>query len=356
MSKSLGTGVDPLDLMEHYGADGMRFGLMLQVTGNQDIKFSEDKLLSSRNFANKIWNASRFVLMHLEGYEPGDPVAETVADRWILSRLASLSARVGEGLDTYQFGDVSRELYDFFWSEFCDWYIELSKTRLAAGGTQRLAAQRNLVFVLDRALRLLHPMMPFVTEAIWRKLPLPDSESAPSLMIAEWPDPARLAAFEDEGAERSISRLIEVVTGIRAVRARYKLAPRQGLDVVFRTAGDAENQWVQSEFGDMAALAGVSGFSAGTDAVKPPHSATVIASGMEVYVPLEGLVDFDAEAARLTKEREKLATELSRLKKKLSNEGFLAKAAPEIVEKDRAKADELADSLGLVEGQLAELA
>ena len=137
MSKSLGTGVDPLDLMEHYGADGMRFGLMLQVTGNQDIKFSEDKLLSSRNFANKIWNASRFVLMNLEGYEPGEPVAATVADRWILSRLADLSARVDEGLDTYEFGEVARALYDFFWNEFCDWYIELAKARLAAGGEQR---------------------------------------------------------------------------------------------------------------------------------------------------------------------------------------------------------------------------
>jgi len=356
MSKSLGTGVDPLDLMEHYGADGMRFGLMLQVTGNQDIKFSEDKLLSSRNFANKIWNASRFVLMHMEGYVPGDPVPATVADRWILSRLAGLSARVSEGLDTYQFGDTSRELYDFFWSEFCDWYIELSKARLAAGGEQRLAAQRNLVFVLDRALRLLHPMMPFVTEAIWRKLPLAEADKAESLMIAEWPDPSHLVRFEDEGAERSISRLIEVVTGIRGVRARYKLSPRQGLEVVFKTAGDAENQWVQSEFGDMTSLAGVSGFTADTAAAKPAHSATVIASGMEVYIPLEGLVDFEAEASRLNKERARIATELSRLEKKLSNEGFLAKAAPEVIEKDRAKAAEFADSLALVEGQLAELA
>ena len=130
MSKSLGTGVDPLDLMEHYGADGMRFGLMLQVTGNQDIKFAEDKLLSSRNFANKIWNASRFVLMNLEGYAPGPPNAATVADAGSSRGWRSSSARVNEGLDTYEFGDVARALYDFFWSEFCDWYIELAKDRL----------------------------------------------------------------------------------------------------------------------------------------------------------------------------------------------------------------------------------
>ncbi len=322
MSKSLGTGVDPLDLMEHYGADGMRFGLMLQVTGNQDIRFSEDKLLSSRNFANKIWNASRFVLMHLDGYTAGPPVPATVADRWILSRLAGLAARVSEGLDTYQFGDVSRDLYDFFWSEFCDWYIELAKARLAAGGEQRLAAQRNLVFVLDRALRLLHPMMPFVTEEIWRRLPLPEADRAPSLMVAAWPDPSALVEFEDEGAERSISRLIEVVTGIRAVRARYKLSPRQSLDVVFKTAGDSENEWVSSEFGDMASLAGVASFSAGTDASKPPHSATVVASGLEVYIPLEGLVDFEAEAARLTRERDKLAGELEQARAQARQRGL----------------------------------
>jgi len=356
MSKSLGTGVDPLDLMEHYGADGMRFGLMLQVTGVQDIKFSEEKLVSSRNFANKIWNASRFVLMNLEGYEPGEPVPATVADRWILSRLAELSARVTEGLDTYEFGEVARSLYEFFWNEFCDWYIELSKGRLNAGGEQRAAAQRMLVFVLDRSLRLLHPIMPFVTEEIWRKLPLSEADSAPSLMVAAWPAPAELARFADDGAERSISRLIDIVTGIRAVRARYQLAPKTELEVVIRTAGDADNRWLEAEFGEMHRLAGVSGFSAGTDAVKPAHSATVIASGLEIYVPLEGLVDFEAEAARLTRERGKLGGELEKLERKLSNEGFLAKAAPEIIEKDRAKAAELAEALSLVDAQLTELA
>ncbi len=355
MSKSLGTGVDPLDLMDHYGADGMRFGLMLQVTGAQDLKFSEEKLVSSRNFANKIWNASRFVLMNLEGHVPGEPVAHTVADRWILSRLAELSARVDEGLDTYEFGDVSRALYDFFWNEFCDWYIELAKARLQAGGEERASVQRILVFVLDQALRLLHPMMPFVTEAIWRNLPLAESGEPASLMIAAWPSASGLSRFADEGAERSISRLIDIVTGIRAVRARYAIPPKQGVAVVIRTSGDADDQWVNSEFGEMHRLAGVSEFSAGVDAVKPEHSATVIASGMEVYVPLEGLVDFVAEAARLAKERAKLAADLDRFERKLANPGFLAKASPDVVEKDRAKAAQLTEALGLVDAQLAEL-
>jgi valyl-tRNA synthetase len=357
MSKSLGTGVDPLDLMEHYGADGMRFGLMLQVTGAQDLKFAEDKLLSSRNFANKIWNASRFVMMNLEGYEPGAPEPREVADRWILSRLADLSARVNEGIDTYEFGETARALYDFFWNEFCDWYIELAKGRLNGGDAgQRASVQRILVFVLDQALRLLHPMMPFVTEAIWRNLPLAENDAAPSLMVASWPDAVALARFADPGAEASIGRLIDVVVGVRAVRARYTIPPKRALDIVIKTTGDAENQWVNSEFGRMASLAGVGEFAAGTTAEKPPHSATVLASGMEIYIPLEGLVDFDAERERLAKERDKAVVELDRLRKKLGNEGFLAKAAPEIVEKDRARADELGDQLALIDAQLVELA
>ena len=354
MSKSLGTGVDPLDLMEHYGADGMRFGLMLQVTGNQDIKFAEEKLLSSRNFANKIWNASRFVLMNLEGYEPGPPSAETVADRWILSRLADLASRVDEGLDSYEFGETARALYDFFWSEFCDWYIELSKGRLADGPAQRLAAQRILVFVLDQALRLLHPMMPFVTEAIWRNLPLPEADRAPSLMVVAWPDAALLAAFADEGAEASIGLVQEVVVAIRAIRARYSVSPREALAVVVK-APQAEGVLLEGESALVRSLAGVGTLTVAPAAEKPAHAAVAVAGNLEVYVPLEGLVDFEAEAARLGKERDKATEELERLERKLANEGFLAKAAPEIVEKDRARATELGDAISLLEAQIAEL-
>ena len=355
MSKSLGTGVDPLDLMEHFGADGMRFGLMLQVTGAQDLKFAEEKLLSSRNFANKIWNASRFVMMNLEGYEPGEPVADTIADRWILSRLANLSARVDDGLDAYEFGETAHALYDFFWSEFCDWYIELAKSRLTAGdAAQRLVVQRILVFVLDSALRLLHPMMPFVTEAIWRNLPLLEADRAASLMIAAWPSASALARFADQGAEASISAVQEVVVAIRSVRARYGVSPRVALDVVVK-APEHELLLIDGEASLIRALAGLSALTASPCAEKPLHSAVAVAGSIEIYVPLEGLVDFDAERDRLGKEREKAAIELERLVKKLGNKGFLAKAAPEIVEKDRARAEEIGDALALLDAQLAEL-
>jgi valyl-tRNA synthetase len=355
MSKSLGTGVDPLDLMDHYGADGMRFGLMLQVTGAQDIRFSEEKLASSRNFANKIWNASRFVLMNLEGYEPGGPTAETVADAWILSRLADLAARVDEGLDSYEFGETARALYDFFWSEFCDWYIELAKGRLAEGGEARAVVQRNLVFVLDRALRLLHPMMPFVTEEIWLKLPLGESDRAESLMVASWPTGASLAPWRDEDAEVSVRLVQEVVTSVRAVRARYSVSPKTAIDVIVK-AGGADALVVSNQAETIRSLAGVGTLTVDENATKPAHASVAVAAGCELYVPLEGIVDFEHERTRVARELAAAQADLDKLTKKLANEGFLAKAAPEVVEKDRTRSVELADAVGKLTAQLGELA
>ncbi len=365
MSKSLGTGIDPLDLMTHYGADGMRFGLMLQTTGNQDIRFAEEKLASSRNFANKIWNASRFVLLNLgEDYEPGEPHAATVADAWILSRLASLAATVDEGLLSYRFGDVARALHDFLWNEFCDWYIELAKPRLSTGIAEdadataraaRTTVQRNLVFVLDTALRLLHPMMPFVTEEIWRRLPLSGMARADSLMIAAWPDRAAIARFADPDAERSIEVLREIVTAIRGIRARYTVAPRTRVDVIVKAVG-TDASLIEDLFGQIAALAGVGDLRIDAAATKPAHAAAAVAGGVEVFVQLEGLVDFDVERERVSKQLGEARADLEKIERKLCNEGFLAKAVPEIVEKDRAKAAELRETVTALRAQLAELA
>ena len=233
MSKSRGNGVDPLRLMEDYGADGMRFGLLMQVTGAQDLKFNEAKLESSRNFANKIRNAARFVMMNLDGYVPGDPEPVTPADKWIFSRLAGLVARIDEAFEAYEFGEITRELYSFFWNEFCDWYIEFSKSRLGGSADDRAACQRNLVFVLDTALRLLHPIMPFVTEEIYRDLPV-DKTDAPYLIVASWPDSRwRLRTTSDADAERAIQMVTEAVSGIRCdARSRYGISPKTELSVV----------------------------------------------------------------------------------------------------------------------------
>ena len=353
MSKSRGNGVDPVKLMQDYGADGMRFGLLMQVTGTQAMRFNEDKLVSSRNFANKIRNAARFVMMNLDGFEPGAPEPITPADKWIFSRLAGLVERVDAAYDAYEFGEITRDLYAFFWSEFCDWYIEFSKSRLAAEGADRLACQRNLVFVLDQALRLLHPIMPFVTEEIYRELPI--EKQADYLIVTPWPEAADLAQYVDADSERAVSLVIEGVSAVRSTRARYKLSPKQALDVTIKA--DAEDAaLLQGQAGLLQSMGNLSALTIGADASKPAESTVVLAGGMEIYVVLSGLVDFAAERARLEKEQGKLEKDAAKLEKKLSNPGFLAKAAPEIIQKDTDHLNELKETLARIAAQLEALA
>ncbi len=366
MSKSKGNGVDPMDLISMYGADAMRFNLLTLVTNNQDVRFDADidkkthELLgsprteSARAFVTKIWNASRFVLGNLDGFTPGEPRAVSQADAWIFSRLAKLSAEVTKDIETYQFGEMARELHAFFWNEFCDWYIEFSKASLREEGDARLQTQRNLVYVLDNALRLLHPAMPFVTEAIWENVPHAEGE-APALMMAKWPEPESLASLVDEESERAVSLLCDVVSAVRSTRARYGISPKQELPVVLR-AGFENARVLEGLKSQIISMARASELSiVPSDAHKPAESACVVAHGCEVYCVLTGLIDFEAERARLTKERATLQKDEAKFAKKLSNPGFLAKAAPEIVEKDTAKLAELRDKLVRVEEQLAEL-
>ena len=366
MSKSKGNGVDPMDLISMYGADAMRFNLLTLVTNNQDVRFDADidkrthELLgsprteSARAFVTKIWNASRFVLGNLDGFTPGEPRAVSQADAWIFSRLAKLSAEVTKDIETYQFGEMARELHAFFWNEFCDWYIEFSKASLREEGDARLQTQRNLVYVLDNALRLLHPAMPFVTEAIWENVPHAEGE-APALMMAKWPEPESLASLVDEESERAVSLLCDVVSAVRSTRARYGISPKQELPVVLR-AGFENARVLKGLKSQIISMARASELSiVPSDSHKPAESACVVAHGCEVYCVLTGLIDFEAERARLTKERATLQKDEAKFAKKLSNPGFLAKAAPEIVEKDTAKLAELRDKLARVEEQLAEL-
>ena len=355
MSKSRGNGVDPLRLMRDYGADGMRFGLLMQVTGSQDLKFNEDKLVSSRNFANKIRNAARFVGLNLEGFEPGEPSVTTPVDRWIFSRLAKLVSKLDGLYEEFEFGEITRELYAFFWNEFCDWYIEFSKGRLAADNdaADRLACQRNLMFVLDQAIRLLHPIMPFVTEEIYQDLPF-DRAASPYLIGAQWPDADALSKYVDDAAERAIDLVCEVVTAVRSTRARYRLSPKQPLEAVVKVSA-ADVALLEAQRSLVENMGNTSSLSIASDAEKPAASTVVLGSGIESFVVLAGLVDFEAERARLAKEREALAKDEAKLAKKLSNEGFLAKAAAEIIEKDRAKHADLADKIARIDEQLAEL-
>ncbi|MBE6464545.1 MAG: valine--tRNA ligase [Eggerthellaceae bacterium] len=353
MSKSRGNGVDPVELMKNYGADGMRFGLLMQVTGAQAMRFDYQKIESSRNFANKIRNAARFVMMHLDGYTPGEPKLTTPADMCIFSRLTALIKDVDAAFETYDFGEITRSLYTFFWNEFCDWYIEFSKSRLSADNDpeDRLNCQRNLVFILDQSIRLLHPIMPFVTEEIYQQLPC--EKDSPYLIGAVWPDAEDFEKYCNTSAERSIELVCQVIGAIRSSRARYGISPKTPLDVVVK-ANDADVELLNSEKALVESI-GAARLSAAADASKPAESSAVLSAGVEVYVCLSGLVDFEAERARLSKERAKVDADVAKLTKKLSNEGFLAKAAPEIIEKDRGKLADLTDRLARIDEQLENL-
>lgn len=354
MSKSRGNGVDPLELMKKYGADGMRFGLLMQVTGAQDLRFDEDKLVSSRNFANKIRNAARFVNMNLEGFDGGAAMPTTLADRWMFSRLAGLVKRVDESFEKFEFADVTRDLYSFFWNEFCDWYIEFSKSRLAGDDAQdKLQCQRNLVYVLDQALRLLHPIMPFVTEEIYQELP--SKKDAPYLIAATWPDAEELARFADEEAERTITMVADTITAVRGTRSRYGISPKQEMTVHVKCESESDEALLVSQSALICGMGNIFPFEAGVGIAKPAESSVALSAGLEIYVVLSGLVDFAAERARLLKSDKGLEADVAKLQKKLSNPGFLSKAAPEIIEKDRAKLAELSDKLERIKVQLAEI-
>lgn len=367
MSKSKGNGVDPMDLIAMYGADAMRYNLLTLVTGNQDVKFDANidkktkELIDSprtdaaRNFVNKIWNASRFCMMNLDRYTAGKPQIVSTADAWIFSRLAKLADFVTTGLEEYRFGEVARELYNFFWNEFCDWYIELTKSRLQSDDKERLIAQRNLVFVLDTALRLLHPVMPFVTEAIWEQLPT--SEGQEALMVADWPDAQALKSWINDEAEHSIQNATGIISAVRSTRARYGVSPSQKLAIALRLTGKdvaGVQELIEKESSLIVFMANLESYEfLQADQKRPQDSVVNLVNEIEVHIILSGLVDFEAEMARLKKDLTKAEKELEKLNKKLSNENFLSKAAPEAIEKTRNQQAELETTYKLLKMQLA---
>ena len=370
MSKSKGNGVDPMDLMNKYGADAMRFNLLTLITNNQDVKFDANidkdthalidspRTEQARSFVTKIWNASRFVQMNLDGYEPGAPVAETPEDAWMLSRLAKMVASATEALESYQLGDYAREIQAFFWNEICDWYIELCKGRLLDGTPEeKLQVQRNLVYVLDVALRLLHPVMPFVTEKVWDALPASglDAHDAAFLMLASWPDPAELAGFVNDVAEREFELARRVVSAVRSTRARYRISPKAELDVCVRSSSE-EAGILERQRGFISSVGRVDQLALGSRQEKPLGSVTVLDGGLEIFVCLGGLVDLASEAKRVEKALAKAEKELAGVTRTLANEGFVAKAAPAVIEKKRAQAAELEQTIAQLKAQAADFA
>lgn len=392
MSKSKGNVIDPLDLIngidieslvakrtsgmmqprlaekvekntretypegiQAYGTDALRFTLCSLASGGRDIKFDLNRLEGYRNFCNKIWNATRYVLMNTEDQDCGQNGAEvelSLADKWIISRLQHAEEAVNRAFDTHRFDLASQALYEFMWHEYCDWYLELSKPVLwdeNATAAQLMGTRRTLVRVLEAFLRLAHPMMPFLTEEIWQRVAPLAGVMGDTVMLSNYPEAEE--AKKDAQAEADVEWLKGVIEGIRNIRGEMNISPSKPLTILFRNGSDQDKARLDANLTflqTLAKLESVTWLNVGDEA---PMSATALVGDMEVLVPMAGLIDKDAEIARLQKEIDKATKDLERIQGKLSNDSFVAKAPPEVVEKERAKCDDLQLAVSKLEEQ-----
>ena len=335
MSKTKGNVIDPLEVMEQYGTDALRFTLAAFAAQGRDIKLAEDRIEGYRNFCNKLWNASRFVFMNLEDYKGSCALDErskfSSADLWILSRLNRATKDVNEALEAFRFNDAALTVYKFIWNEYCDWYIELTKSKLADPGWKRVAAQNMLIHVLDSALKLLHPFMPFITEEIWQKLP----QNEDSIMVSAFPEYRE--AETNEAIEKEMAVIMEVIIGIRNIRGEMNLNPGLKLNVLVKTQNSAIQQTLQDHGEYIRELARVEQLETGPNIEKPKVSASSVLGEMDLIIPLEGKMDFQEELKRVEKELKKIEKDLIFLDKKLSNPDFVKKAPVDIIEKDEQR-------------------
>ncbi len=332
MSKSLGNGVDPLEVVEEYGADALRFSLVMGVSPGNDTRYSRDKVEAARNFANKVWNASRFVLMNVSERRAFDPAKLETADKWILTRLQEAIRDVSDHMEDGDFGLAATKIYDFAWSEFCDWYIELSKSRLLGeDGESKETVKGVLLFVLENLLKLLHPFMPFLTEQVYKYLP--DSEGF--LMLQKWPEYDESLVFAED--EQKMQGVMEIIRSIRNLRSEMNVAPSRRTRLMLLPA-DGWEETLRGGEGYFRRLAGAEQVEILNDrnAVTGKNVSAVVAAG-ELFIPLGDLVDFAKEVARLTKELENLKKETARSEGMLKNPGFLSKAPAHLVQAEKDK-------------------
>ncbi len=358
MSKTRGNVVDPLDLIERHGADALRFTMAAMATPGADLPLSEERMAGYRAFSNKLWNAARFVLMNL-GEDGGGVVAPPLpdhgslklADRWILSRLSHVAGSVRRSLDEYRFDEMANALYRFVWHEYCDWYLEMSKSALAPGGPQEEAtrARAVLVHVLDAALRLLHPVMPFLTEELWQRLP----HQGESISLTSYP--GETPAHHDPAAEREVSLLMEIVTRIRTLRAELNIDPGKRLRLLYLPHDAAARAALTDHHALVKSLARLDGLEEVKTTEGRGPVARAVATGLDLGIPLEGILDLDTERARLTREIDKLTRERDGHGRKLSNSNFVSKANPDVVDKVRRIHAELDEKIGRLGGTLASL-
>ncbi len=350
MSKSLGNGVDPLEVIEEYGADALRFSLVMGVSPGNDTRYSRDRVESARNFANKIWNASRFVLMNVSERTDFDPAKLETADKWILSRLQEAVQAISSHMEEGDFGLAATKIYDFAWSEFCDWYIELSKARLLGpDGESKDTVRAVLLYVLEALLKLLHPFMPFLTEQVYRYLPGHEG----FLMLQKWPEYRADLLFPEE--EKKMQGIMDIIRTIRNLRSEMNVAPSRRTRLMLLPGTGWKDTLAGGEgyFMRLAGAGEVEILNSREQATGKNVSAVTIAG--ELFIPLGDLVDFEKELIRLNKELDGLKKEMDRARNKLSNEGFLAKAPAQLVQAERDKLTANETKAKALENRIAEL-
>jgi valyl-tRNA synthetase len=365
MSKSKGNVIDPLIMMDKFGTDAFRFTLAAFVAQGRDIRFSEERVEGYRHFVNKLWNAARFVTMNLKDLEARDlqvirgqvgplltseGISLDLPSRWILSRLSVAVDEINGSLKEYRFNDASSAIYQFIWHEFCDWYVEMSKQALYEGG-DKPSTIACLLSVLDHALRLLHPFMPFVTEEIWQTIRAYLPEGAESIMISPYP----VALPRDHGAEEEISHVMEAVTCIRNIRGELNISPGAEVNARIKTFRDGVGEILEKNLPLIQKLAKAREITIGKDVDKPKGSATGVRASFELYVPLEGVLNIKEEVARMMKEKTKVLESLTYLNKKLTSEDFLARAPKDVVQKEKARYQELVLKDERLEGTIKRL-
>ena len=353
MSKSLGNGIDPLEVIEKYGADTLRFMLITGNTPGNDMRFYWERVEGTRNFANKIWNASRFALMNMEGYDKDAELAPyTLADKWILSRLQDTVKDVTGLLERFELGEAGRAIYDFIWSEVCDWYIEIAKPRLynKEAAAERATAQHVLATVLVSAMKLLHPYMPFITEEIYQCLP----HEAESIMISKWP--VADESLVDPEAERGMNAIMDSIKAIRNMRAEVNANPGKKIPAIMLVSEDLREVVAHND-NYIKLLGGIDNLELRPlNGEKPENAMAAVVTGIEVYLPLASLIDVEKETQRLSKELAAMEKDLQRAGGKLNNAGFLAKAPEDVIAKERAKYEELSGKIEAVKKRMAYLA
>ncbi len=353
MSKSLGNGVDPMDVIDKYGADSLRYFLSTGSSPGQDLRFHWEKVEATWNFANKIWNASRFVQMNLGEFKYEDidlTKKKSLADEWILTRLNETIENVTRNIDRYDFGEAGRHLYNFIWDEFCDWYIEMAKLPLYGDDEEAKQTTRSvLVVTLDSILRMLHPFMPFITEEIWQHIP----HKGESIVTSSWPEVR--SEFNNEQSSKEMQRLVSIIRSVRNVRAEVDTPMSKEIKILIKANDDqivdelTRNKHYLERFCNPETL------TIATNIDIPDQAKSAVVTGAEIFFPLEGLIDLDAEIERLKTELDKWNKEVERVQKKLANENFVSKAPEHVVQEEREKEKDYLEKQKLVKERLKEL-